>query len=82
MMKKMTHFVRLNPIKENCDCDIFQLFDPEDPASAYNFTKEINNEIGPPVYSSKEPHHLWWSVKKYSWIWNFFTLPNKTLLRY
>ena len=56
---------------ENCDCDIIQIYDPENPNQYHNFTYAYKDENGP-VYSSNEKYHLLWNNTEGSWSWDIF----------
>ena len=71
-------FIKIAYTKENCACDILQIYHPNDTTKSHNFTKEIDI-TGLSVYSSNEHHYFWWSDKESRFNWNFFTLSNKTI---
>ena len=70
--------IEFSHTKENCECDILQIYDPEDLTKSHNFTKEIDDITKSTMYSTKQHHYFWWSNEEGSWIWNFFTLSNYT----
>ena len=53
--------------RENCDCDIFQIFDSNNPKIIQNFTRGPKHLI----FESTKQYLMWWSKKEKKWLWDF-----------